>query len=295
MVAIILDGKKLAQEIQKELSLKVKGLKEKGVTPGVAVIRVGEDPSSLIYIRNKKKKAEEVGIHFEEHTLKENTPQDELVELIERLNSNSRIQGIVLQLPLPSHLDEKKILERISPDKDVDGFHPLNMGRLLKGVSSFVPATPKGIIELLDRYQIPLEGKRAVVVGRSDIVGKPLALLLLARDATVTICHSKTKDLGSITKEGDILVVAIGKPEFVKEGMVKGGSVVIDVGINRIGNKIVGDVDFEKVRGKASYITPVPGGVGPMTIIMLLSNVIKAAENIKSEIRNPKLETNPNV
>ena len=281
MVAIILDGKKIAQEIQKELSLKVKGLKEKGVTPGVAVIRVGEDPSSLIYIRNKKKKAEEVGIHFEEHTLKENTSQDELVELIEELNSNSRIDGIVLQLPLPSHLDEKKILERISPDKDVDGFHPLNIGRLLKGVSFFVSATPKGIIELLDRYQIPLEGKRAVVVGRSDIVGKPLALLLLARDATVTICHSKTKDFSSITKEGDILVVAIGKPEFIKEGMVKKGSVVIDVGINRIGNKIVGDVDFEKVRGKASYITPVPGGVGPMTIIMLLKNVLQAAESRK--------------
>ena len=287
MGVVILDGKRIAQEIQKELSLKVK---EEGITPGVAVIRVGEDPSSLIYIRNKKKKAEEVGIYFEECTLRENTSQDELIELIEELNGNSRIDGIVLQLPLPSHLDEKKILERISPDKDVDGFHPLNMGRLLKGVSFFVPATPRGIMELLDRYKIPLEGKRAVVVGRSDIVGKPLALLLLARNATVTICHSKTKDLGSITNEGDILVVAMGKPEFVKEGMVKEGSVVIDVGINRIGNKIVGDVDFEKVREKASYITPVPGGVGPMTIIMLLKNVFEAAESRKI---NTKLKQNP--
>ncbi len=278
MVTIILDGKKIAQEIQKELSLKVK---EEGITPGLAVIRVGENPSSLIYVRNKKKKAEEVGIYFEERALKESTLQDELIELIEELNGNSRIDGTILQLPLPSHLDEKKILERISPDKDVDGFHPLNMGRLLKGVSFFVPATPRGIMELLDRYKIPLEGKRAVVVGRSDIVGKPLALLLLARNATVTICHSKTKDLGSITKEGDILVVAMGKPGFIKEGMVKEGSVVIDVGINRIGNKIVGDVDFEKVREKASYITPVPGGVGPMTIIMLLKNVFEAAESRK--------------
>ncbi|MBA7660718.1 Bifunctional protein FolD protein [subsurface metagenome] len=278
MVTIILDGKKIAQEIQKELSLKVK---EEEITPGLAVIRVGEDPSSLIYVRNKKKKAEEVGIYFEERALKENTSQDELIELIEELNSNSRIDGVVLQLPLPSHLNEKKILERISPDKDVDGFHPLNMGRLLKGYPSFIPATPRGIVELLDRYKIPLEGRRVVVVGRSDIVGKPSAFLLLARNATVTICHSKTKDLGSITKEGDILVVATGKPGFIKEGMVKEGSVVIDVGINRIGNKIVGDVDFEKVREKASYITPVPGGVGPMTIIMLLKNVFEAAESRK--------------
>ncbi|MCK4648900.1 bifunctional methylenetetrahydrofolate dehydrogenase/methenyltetrahydrofolate cyclohydrolase FolD, partial [bacterium] len=273
MGAVILDGKRIAHEIQRELSSKVEELREKGVTPGLAVIRVGEEPSSLIYVRNKKKKAEEVGIHFEEHTLKENTSQDELIGLIEELNSNSRIDGIVLQLPLPKQLDEKRLLEKISPDKDVDGFHPLNMGRLLKGDSLFVPATPRGIMELLDRYQIPLEGKRAVVVGRSDIVGKPLAFLLLARNATVTICHSKTRDLGSVTKEGDILVVAIGKPEFIKEEMVKEGSVIIDVGINRVGNKIVGDVDFEKVKEKASYITPVPGGVGPMTIVILLKNV----------------------
>ena len=284
MSAIILDGKKIAQEIQEELSLKVEELKGKGITPGLAVIRVGEDPSSLIYVRNKKRKAEEVRIHFEEHTLKENTSQDELIELIARLNSDSRIEGIVLQLPLPDHLDEKRILEKISPNKDVDGFHPLNMGRLLKGDPSFIPATPRGIVELLDRYKIPLEGKRAVVVGRSDIVGKPLAFLLLARNATVTICHSKTKDLSLITREGDILVAALGKPGFIKEKMVKEGSVIIDVGINRVGNKIVGDVDFEKVKVKASYITPVPGGVGPMTIVMLLSNVIKKAQNIK----NPK-------
>jgi len=279
MSAIILDGKKVAQEIQKELSSKVEELKGKGITPGLAVIRVGEDPSSLIYVRNKKRKAEEVGIHFEEHTLKENTSQDELIELIARLNSDSRIEGIVLQLPLPDHLDEKRILEKISPDKDVDGFHPLNMGRLLKGEPSFIPATPRGIVELLDRYKIPLEGKRAVVVGRSDIVGKPLAFLLLARNATVTICHSKTKDLSLITREGDILVAALGKPGFIKEKMVKEGSVIIDVGINRVGNKIVGDVDFEKVKEKASYITPVPGGVGPMTIVMLLKNVLEAAES----------------
>ena len=282
MNTVILDGKKIAQEIQEELSLKLEELKGKGVIPGLAVIRVGEDPSSLIYVRNKKRKAEEVGIHFEEHTLKENTPQDELIELIARLNSDSRIEGIVLQLPLPDHLDEKRILEKISPDKDVDGFHPLNMGRLLKGKPSFIPATPRGIMELLDRYKIPLEGKRAVVVGRSDIVGKPLAFLLLARNATVTICHSKTKDLSLITREGDILVAALGKPGFIKERMVKEGSVIIDVGINRVGNKIVGDVDFEKVKEKASYITPVPGGVGPMTIVILLKNVLEAAETRES-------------
>ncbi|MCK4648514.1 bifunctional methylenetetrahydrofolate dehydrogenase/methenyltetrahydrofolate cyclohydrolase FolD [bacterium] len=279
MSAIILDGKKIAQEIQEELSLKLEELKGKGVTPGLGVIRVGEDPSSLIYVRNKKRKAEEVGIHFEEHTLQENTSQDELIELIARLNSDSRIGGIVLQLPLPDHLDEKRILEKISPDKDVDGFHPLNMGRLLKGKPSFIPATPRGIVELLDRYKIPLEGKRAVVIGRSDIVGKPLAFLLLARNATVTICHSKTKDLSLITRKGDILVAALGKPGFIKEDMVKEGSVIIDVGINRVDNKIVGDVDFEKVKEKISYITPVPGGVGPMTIIMLLKNVLDAAES----------------
>lgn len=281
MSAVILDGKRIAQEIQEELSLKVKQLKEKGIVPGVAVIRVGEDPSSLIYVRNKKKKAEEVGIYFEEHTLKENTSQEKLIKLIARLNSDSRIQGIVLQLPLPGHLDEKRILERISPDKDVDGFHPLNMGRLLKGDPSFIPATPRGIVELLDRYKIPLEGKGAVVVGRSDIVGKPLAFLLLSRDATVTICHTKTKDLNLITKEADILVAALGKPEFIKEEMVKEGSVVIDVGINRVGNRIVGDVDFKKVKEKASHITPVPGGVGPMTIVMLLKNVLEVAENVR--------------
>jgi len=285
MSAIILDGKKIAQEIQEELSLKLEELKGKGVTPGLGVIRVGEDPSSLIYVRNKKRKAEEVGIHFEEHTLQENTSQDKLIELIARLNSDSRIGGIVLQLPLPDHLDEKRILEKISPDKDVDGFHPLNMGRLLKGKPSFIPATPRGIVELLDRYKIPLEGKRAVVIGRSDIVGKPLAFLLLARNATVTICHSKTKDLSLITREGDILVAALGKPGFIKEDMVKEGSVIIDVGINRVDNKIVGDVDFEKVKEKISYITPVPGGVGPMTIIMLLKNVLDAAEKGDRVIR----------
>jgi len=279
MSVIILDGKKIAQEIQEELSSKVEELKGKGITPGLAVIRVGEDPSSLIYVRNKRRKAEEIGIHFEEHALKENTPQDELIELIARLNSDSRIEGIVLQLPLPDHLDEKRILEKISPDKDVDGFHPLNMGRLLKGNPSFIPATPRGIVELLDRYKIPLEGKRAVVVGRSDIVGKPLAFLLLARNATVTICHSKTKDLSLITREGDILVAALGKPGFIQEEMVKEGSVIIDVGINRVGNKIVGDVDFDKAKERASYITPVPGGVGPMTIVILLKNVLEAAES----------------
>ncbi|HEA47446.1 MAG TPA: bifunctional methylenetetrahydrofolate dehydrogenase/methenyltetrahydrofolate cyclohydrolase FolD [bacterium] len=278
MVAIILDGKRTAQEIQKELSLKVK---EEGIIPGVAVIRVGEDPSSLIYIRNKKKRAEEVGIYFEEHTLKENTSQDELIELIKKLNSNSRIDGIVLQLPLPKHLDEKRMLEKISPEKDVDGFHPLNMGRLLKGNPLFIPATPRGIMELLSRYLISLKGKRVVVVGRSNIVGKPLALLFLKEDATVAICHSKTKDLDLITKEADILVVAIGKPEFIREGMVKENSVVIDVGINRVGNRIMGDVDFKRIKEKVSHITPVPGGVGPMTIIMLLKNVIEAAESRK--------------
>ncbi|MCG2677099.1 bifunctional methylenetetrahydrofolate dehydrogenase/methenyltetrahydrofolate cyclohydrolase FolD [bacterium] len=286
MGAVILDGKRIAQEVQKELSLKVEELKGKGISPGVAVIRIGEDPASLIYVRNKNKKAQEMGIYFEEHSLAESISQCKLTDLIEGLNENSKIDGIVLQLPLPGHLDEKRMLEKISPEKDVDGFHPLNMGRLLKGDPSFIPATPRGIVELLDRYKIPLGGKRAVVVGRSDIVGKPLAFLLLARNATVTICHSKTKDLDLITKEADILVVATGKPEFIREGMVKENSVVVDVGINRVGNRIVGDVDFKRIKEKVSHITPVPGGVGPMTIIMLLKNVIEAAEKGDRVIRS---------
>jgi methylenetetrahydrofolate dehydrogenase (NADP+)/methenyltetrahydrofolate cyclohydrolase len=277
MSAVILDGRNIARQIQEELALKVKELKVQGITPALAVIQVGKHPASLVYVRNKKERAHQIGIYFQEHTLGANISSGRLVDLIGDLNKKREIDGIILQLPLPGHLDENKLLERISPEKDVDGFHPLNMGRLLEGNPFFIPATPKGIIELLDRYKITLKGKRAVIVGRSNIVGKPLAGLLLARDATVTLCHSKTKDLGSITGEADILVASLGQPGFIKEHMVKNKAVVIDVGTNRIGNKIVGDVDFEKVREKSSYITPVPGGVGPMTIAMLLENVVEAA------------------
>jgi methylenetetrahydrofolate dehydrogenase (NADP+)/methenyltetrahydrofolate cyclohydrolase len=240
---------------------------------------VGDNPASSIYVRNKKKSCDEAGIKSFEHRLSDKTSEEELLTLIKQLNDSEDIHGILVQLPLPSHIREHVVLEAISPDKDVDGFHPYNVGKLMVGKGSLLPCTPAGIIELLERSEVKIEGKKAVILGRSNIVGKPLAIMLLQKNATVTICHSKTKNLPDITKRADILVAAIGSPEFVKEDMVKEGAVVIDVGINRVEKKLVGDVDFEKVSQKASQITPVPGGIGPMTIALLMKNGLSAFKN----------------
>lgn len=278
-MAIILDGKALAQKIRSELKNKVEFLKEKNIQPKLAVIMVGNDSSSKIYVRNKSRACEEIGIAYEEFLLDEDIEMEELLNLINDLNDRKDINGILLQSPIPQHLDINEAIKAISPQKDVDGFHPINIGKLVLNQDGFISCTPYGIIRLLEEYNIELEGKRAIVVGRSNIVGKPMMLSLLNKNATVTICHSKTKNLPEITKEADILICAIGKPKYIKENFVKNGVVVVDVGINRDPQtgKISGDVDFETVSEKASYITPVPGGVGPMTIAMLMVNVVKAA------------------
>lgn len=278
-MAIILDGKALAQKIRSELKNKVEFLKEKNIQPKLAVIMVGNDSSSKIYVRNKSRACEEIGIAYEEFLLDEDIEMEELLNLINDLNDRKDINGILLQSPIPQHLDINEAIKAISPQKDVDGFHPINIGKLVLNQDGFISCTPYGIIRLLEEYNIELEGKRAIVVGRSNIVGKPMMLSLLNKNATVTICHSKTKNLPEITKEADILICAIGKPKYIKGNFVKNGVVVVDVGINRDPQtgKISGDVDFETVSEKASYITPVPGGVGPMTIAMLMVNVVKAA------------------
>jgi len=282
-MSILIDGKELAKKIRANLRDEVTELKNKGVNPKLAVILVGNDPASKIYVNNKNKACEDVGIEFEEYLLDENIEMCELLKLINSLNDNPNIHGILLQSPIPRHLDINLAIEEISPKKDVDGFHPISVGKLMIGQDTFVSCTPYGIIKMLEEYNIEIEGANAVVIGRSNIVGKPIAGCLLNKNATVTICHSKTKNLKEITSKADILIVAIGKANFVTEDMVKSGAVVIDVGINRVDDgKIVGDVDFEKVKEKASYITPVPGGVGPMTIAMLMNNVVKAAKNIKT-------------
>ena len=276
----ILDGKEVAKSIKDELKLEVDRLKEKGIIPKLAVIMVGEDPASKVYVRNKSKACEQVGVEFEEFLLDENIEEKELFELIDRLNKDKSINGILVQSPIPKHLNEKEAFKRIIPEKDVDGFNPVNVGNLCIGNDCFVSCTPFGVMKILEYYNIELEGKNAVIVGRSNIVGKPMIQCLLSKNATVTVCHSKTKDLKNITKNADILVSAIGKPKFITEDFVKEGAVVIDVGINRTDgtNKICGDVDFENCLSKVSRITPVPGGVGPMTIAMLLYNVVKATK-----------------
>jgi len=277
-MAEILDGKNLAKKIRQELKEEVSKLKEKGVVPKLAVILVGQDSASRIYVNSKSKACEEIGIEYEEHVLEENITMEELINLIESLNSRKEINGILLQSPIPKHLDIDKAFSLISPEKDVDGFNPVNVGKLSLGQDCFIPCTPYGITRILKEYNIEIEGKNAVVIGRSNIVGKPMLQCLLNANATITVCHSRTKNLAEITKTADILISAIGKPEFIKEDMVKDGAAVIDVGINRMEDKkIVGDVDYEGVSKHASYITPVPGGVGPMTIAMLMSNVIKGA------------------
>ena len=277
-MAEILDGRMVAKKIRQGLKSEVEDLKANGINPKLAVIMVGEDPSSKIYVRNKSIACNEVGIEYEEFLLSETTTMEELLDLIDKLNKDATIHGILLQSPIPKGLDINEAFRAIDPKKDVDGFNPFNVGKLCLGQDTFVSCTPFGIIKLLGEYNIEIEGKNAVVVGRSNIVGKPMMQCLLNKNATVTICHSKTKDLKEVTKEADILVVAIGRANFITKDMVKENAVVIDVGINRGENgKLCGDVDFEEVSKVASYITPVPGGVGPMTIAMLMNNIVKAA------------------
>ena len=281
-MAEIIDGKALAKKIRIKLKEEVDLLKKKNIFPKLAVIMVGEDKASKVYVKNKSKACEEIGIEYEEFLLKNDTKMQELLNLIENLNNRADIHGILLQSPVPKHLDINKAFNKIDYRKDVDGFNPVNVGKLVIGEDCFISCTPFGVIKMLEEYGIEIEGKNAVVIGRSNIVGKPLAQCLLSKNATVTICHSRTKNIHEITNNADILVAALGKPKYIKEHMVKEGAVVIDVGINRSEEgMLVGDVDYENVSKKASYITPVPGGVGPMTIAMLMSNVVKAAKNLK--------------
>lgn len=278
-MAQIIDGKAVAAQVRAGVAQEVAQLKEHGVTPGLAVIVVGDDPASRIYVNNKKKACAEVGIYSEEHALAADTSLDELIALVRALNSRGDISGILCQLPLPNGLDDRAVIENIAPLKDVDAFHPANVGRIMLGDYHFLPCTPAGIMELLHHYNISAEGKECVVIGRSNIVGKPMSMLLLHENGTVTTCHSRTRDLKAVTSRADILVAAVGKPKFITGDMVKEGAVVIDVGMDRDENgKLCGDVDFATVEPKASYITPVPGGVGPMTIAMLLKNTVTAAK-----------------
>lgn len=280
MAAIIIDGKVIAQEVKQEIKEEVQKLPQ-GVTPGLAAVLVGDNPASAIYVRNKRKACDAVGIYSEEYTLSSDTSQGELLKLIKDLNEDQKIHGILVQLPLPNHIQTGIILENINPDKDVDGFHWVNMGKLMAGFPAFVPCTPSGIIKMLKFHNIPIEGKNAVVVGRSNIVGKPVAMLLLQEHATVTICHSRTKNLREVCLGADILIAAIGKAEMITGEMVQEGAVVIDVGINRLDSgKLVGDVQFATVSQKAGWISPVPGGVGPMTIAMLLYNTLQSAKRM---------------
>lgn len=278
----IIDGKALAKKIRSELKEEVEELKKQGVHPKLAVIMVGDDKASAVYVRNKSKACNEIGIEYEEFLRDSSITQEGLINLIKELNEREDIHGILLQSPIPDGLNIREAFNTIDYRKDVDGFNPINVGKLSIGEDCFVSCTPYGVVKMLEKYNIPTEGKRAVIVGRSNIVGKPLIQCLLNKNATVTVCHSRTKNIEEITREADILVAALGKPKFITADMVKDGAVVIDVGINRNEEgKLVGDVDFENVSKKASYITPVPGGVGPMTIAMLMYNVVKAAKLLK--------------
>ena len=282
----IIDGKKVSSEVKANVKKLTDELKEThGITPGLAVVIVGDDPASRVYVNNKKKACEAVGFISEEYALPAETTQEELLSLVDTLNNKESINGILVQLPLPKHLDDKAVIEAISPLKDVDAFHAVNVGKIMLGEYDFLPCTPAGVMEMLHSYEIPVEGRECVVIGRSNIVGKPMGMLLLHENGTVTICHSRTKNLAEVCKRADILVAAVGIPKFVKADMVKDGAVVIDVGMDRDENgKLCGDVDFENVKDKCSYITPVPGGVGPMTIATLMKNTLKACKlqnNIK--------------
>lgn len=278
MSAKLLDGKTMSDELRQEIAARVSALKEKGVVPGLAVILVGDDPASNIYVRNKEIACGETGVHSLTIRMPADTTQQQLEAEIRRLNEDGSIHGILVQLPLPGHLDEAAALAMIVPEKDVDGFHVMNAGKLMNGQPGVVACTPKGAMEMIRRTGMSLKGKSAVVVGRSNIVGKPMALLLLQEDCTVTLCHSKTAELAEYTRRADVLVAAVGKAKFITADMVKPGAVVIDVGINRVNGKVVGDVDFDAVKEIAGWITPVPGGVGRMTITMLLENTVEAAE-----------------
>lgn len=278
-MAQIIDGKKISNLEREKLALEVSKLAEQGVKPGLAVIIVGEDPASQVYVRNKKNSCEKIGICSTVIEMAKETTEDELLCEIEKLSKDESIDGILVQLPLPSHINEERIINAIPPEKDVDAFHPENVGKIMLGNYSYLPCTPAGIMTLLEYEGVEIEGKECVVVGRSNIVGKPMSMLLLAKNGTVTVCHSKTKNLEEVTKRADILVVAVGKAGFIKKEMVKEGAVVIDVGINRRADgKLMGDVSFEEVFWKASKLTPVPGGVGPMTITTLLRNTVTAAK-----------------
>ena len=280
-MATIIDGKLVSSEVRKKIASEVQEFKEKtGITPGLAVILVGNDPASAVYVRNKHRGCEEAGMNSYQIYLPEETTEEELLSKIEELNNDKNVHGILVQLPLPKHISEDKVIAKISEEKDVDAFNTSNVGKIVTGKYSFLPCTPAGIMELLKFYNVDISGKECVVIGRSNIVGKPMALLLLAENGTVTVCHSRTKNLSDVTRRADILVVAIGRANFVKADMVKEGAVVVDVGINRLENgKLAGDVDFAEVEPIASMITPVPGGVGPMTISMLLKNTLTAAKN----------------
>ena len=275
----IIDGKEVAASVRESIKKEVEVLEKDGKKTGLAVIIVGNNPASRVYVNNKKKGCAEVGMESFEYALPEETTTDELLELVEKLNNDTAVDGILCQLPLPKQIDEKRVLNAIAPNKDVDAFHPVNTGHIMIGDHSFLPCTPAGIMEMLKYYNISVEGKECVVIGRSNIVGKPMAMLLLGQNGTVTICHSRTKNLKEVTRRADILVAAVGKAYFVTEDMVKDGAVVIDVGMNRNAEgKLCGDVDFDKVKDKCSFITPVPGGVGPMTITMLLKNTLTASK-----------------
>lgn len=275
----ILDGRIVANKLKNEIKEKVSNLE---VKPGLAVICIGNDPASQIYVKLKRKVCEELGIYIEEHFFDDNVTQKELIDLIDDLNEDDSIHGILLQSPIPYHLNILELFDRISPKKDIDGFNLVNVGKLSQGQDCFVPCTPLGIMRLLKEYNIEIEGKNCVVVGRSNIVGRPMAQLLINANGTVTVCHSKTRNLGEITKNADILIVAVGKPKFITQDMVKNGAIIVDVGINRVegSKRIKGDVDFENVKDKCEFITPVPGGVGPMTIVTLMSNLLKAYEDL---------------
>lgn len=280
-MAIIIDGKGLAKKIRCDLKKEVDNLKKKGITPKLAVIMVGEDKASKVYVKNKSKACEEVGIEYEEILMNEDTSMEELLSIIQKLNNRSDVHGILLQSPVPKHLDINKAFNKIDYKKDVDGFNPINVGKLSIGEDCFVSCTPYGVVRMFEEYNIELQGKNVVIIGRGNIVGKPLIQCMLKKNATVTVCHSKTENIKEITKQADIIIAALGKPKFVTLDMVKDGAVVIDVGINRCDDgTLVGDVDFENVEKKASYITPVPGGVGPMTIAMLINNVVKASKEM---------------
>ncbi|MFW5802983.1 MAG: bifunctional methylenetetrahydrofolate dehydrogenase/methenyltetrahydrofolate cyclohydrolase FolD [Verrucomicrobiota bacterium] len=288
MPAQLIEGKKIAQEMREEIKERTVALSAQGVIPGLGVVLVGEDPASQSYVTAKEKACAKAGIHSDDNRLSADTSEEELLALVERLNEDPKIHGILVQLPLPDHIDEHRVLLAINPDKDVDGFHPMNVGRMMVGEPGFLPCTPHGILQLLQRTGVPVEGAHAVIVGRSNIVGKPLANLLIQKNqlgnATVTVCHTRTRDMAAITRQADILIAAVGRPNMITGDMVKEGVTVIDVGVNRVedatrerGYRLVGDVDFDSVSEKAAHITPVPGGVGPMTITMLLHNTVESA------------------